>query len=430
MGLNNRVFLRRGDTFPGLLRPPTNLNPASPGWLKIGAYGAGAAPIISGYKILNTASGWVQHDADTWKVDYSAANSGVTYSGYDSAQGDGDVGFLKVDGVIHGVKRSTLAGLADQWDFYSTGTTLYVRSSAKPTALAADVRCTIDGDGTRMRSGVQLADVAIIGHGACGVRATGEGGSTRCRLLRCHVAEIGGCYLDGYGDGTTRYGNGVQVWTNSANVYCERNTVHDCYDVAWSIQGGAAGQPSTFTDITWRRNLVYRNSQSEEYWYGGSSAVGFVNCVSEYNTNLFAGYGFGGDTRPDTNSRVHVLNYGWGTQTADLTLRRNIYYDGRVAFAYSAATPTGLDSQRNVVLLRPGTKMLYQDSQTVEQAAAWIALRGREQHSMVGVLPTSGDTSISDGDVTTAIASLDQLARTGQQFGGKVIPIHSPWRAA
>lgn len=324
VGLNNRVFFARGDTFYGALRLPTNLNPASSGWLKIGAYGTDPTlPVISGYKILNTASGWVQYDANTWQIEYSAANSGVTYTGYDSAQGDYDVGILKVDGVIKAVSRTSLAALANQWDYYSTGTTLYVRSTAKPTSLAGDIRCTVHSNGINLYSATEVSDLAVLGWGGHGVSIAPAAPATRTRLLRCTVGEIGGTWLTP----TLRYGNGVQVWyggttQGSSNVYMEHNTVRDVYDTAFTIQGGN-GESFTFTDITWRRNLTYRCSQAEEYWYNGTGG-GFVNCVSEYNTNLFAGYGFGGDTRPDTEVRVFQLSYLWGnpgTLTVGPTLR-------------------------------------------------------------------------------------------------------------
>lgn len=434
IGLNNRVLFRRGDTFYGALRLPTNLNSAASGWLKIGAYGTDPAlPIICGYKILNTPSGWVEHDANTWQIDYSAVNSGLTYTGYDSAQGDDDVGILKVDGVIHANSQTSLGALTNQWDYYSTGTTLYVRSTAKPTSLAGDVRCTVHVDGISLYSATEVSDLNVLGWGGHGVSIGDVVPVTRTRLLRCTIGEIGGTWLNP----TLRYGNGVQVWyggttQGSSNIYMEHNTVRDVYDTAFTIQGGQ-GESFSFTDITWRRNLTYRCSQAEEYWYIGTGG-GFVNCVSEYNTNLFAGYGFGGDTRPDTEVRVFQLSYLWGnpdTLTVGPTLRRNIYYDARTALTHWGYTPNGLSSERNLIYLRPGTKMRDSTSQTVEQATAWSVAVGRDQNSVIGILPASMDTDISDADVTAAIASLDHLvAFTGQKFGGKAFPIHSPWRAA
>lgn len=112
-------------------------------------------------------------------------------------------------------------------------------------------------------------------------------------------------------------------------------------------------------------------------------------------------------------------------------MRRNIYYDARTALTHWAYTPNGLHTDRNLIFLRPGTKMRDSTSQTVEQATAWSVAVGRDQNSVIGILPASMDTDISDADVTAAIASLDHLAAfTGQKFGGKAFPIHSPWRAA
>jgi len=430
-GLASRVLFRRGDTFPGMLRPYTSLDHTQPGWLRIGAYGDGVKPVISGYKILNTPAGWVQYDADTWSLDFSAGNAGVTYTGYDSAEGHGNgVGFLKVDGVIHGVKRTSLGALVNQWDFYSTGTTLYVRSSANPTSLAGDIRCNVDGDGARIRRATELSDLELVGFGAVGAHIIG-GGAHRCRVLRCSISEVGGTASGG---DDTRYGNGVQVWSDSTDVHCEHNIVHDCYDAAWTIQGGTNGAASAFTNITWRRNLTYRNTQAEEYFYRGSGA-GYVNCVSEYNTHLFPGYGWGEGVRSNPEVAVALLTWSWGDDnavSADLTMRRNIIYDAKHAFCYNHNSwdPVGMASDRNVIYLRSGTKMRHQDADTISDAAEWAAEMwgGREQATAFGIL-LGGPTTIDDAAVDGAISDLDLIPPTGQRFAEKLIPIHAPWRA-
>jgi hypothetical protein len=253
VGLKNRVRFRRGDTFYGMLRPSSTLNPASPGWLRIGAYGDGAAPILSGYKILNTAAGWTAHDANTWKLDYSAANSGITYTGNgvaSDAATETDVGFLKVDGTIYGVKHSSLAALAKQWDFYSTGTTLYVRSTANPTTLAGDVRCSIDMDGVRAYAGVELADITIEGYGSCGVfMSRGGVGLGRIRVFRSTIREIGGVYYTltpGYE--TQRYGNGITNYGNLpvAHQLISHHLTHTAHRTP----------PTSQTSMAWHSTLI------------------------------------------------------------------------------------------------------------------------------------------------------------------------------
>lgn len=420
----SRVRFRRGDTFYGCLRYPI-LDVSKPGYLRVGAYGTGPLPVISGYKQLNIASGWVQHDVNTWKIDYSASAFGTTHTGYDSAQGTGDVGLLKIDGQIWGNNKYTLAELASQWDFYSDGTTLYVRSSAKPTSLATEIMCNLDQTGVDMATSSELADVMVIGYGSLGVNI--EGWANKCRVVRCTVAEIGGSYLD-----TRRYGNGIQVWTGGSNIYCEHNIVRDCYDTAWSIQGGIEDPNSKFENITWRRNLTYRCSQAEEYWYDGTG-LGYVNCVSEYNTNLFPGYNWS-RVGKNPNGPVFdaILTYYWGNPndlTAGPILRHNIYYDPYQSYSYHAFPPTGLVSDYNYIYMRAGKQIQYQYPRTIEQSATWAATVGREQHSKFSVLPSWNTETITDADITAVLADLDNTAPTGQLAGGgKVLPIHAYWR--
>jgi hypothetical protein len=432
----DRIWLKSGDWFPGRLRTPTTYTYGTPGVLTIGRYGdSDELPVIHGFKYLNIASGWVQHDADTWKLNYTAANAGITYTGYDSAQDFywqvDDVALLVIDGVIKPAKRFTLGQLVNQWDYYSAGGVLYVRSAAKPTTLAADIRCTTDGDGFQLTTAVAVDHLHFTGHGGSGAQVSSTGlACERGSIMHCEFDVIGGSYLDGFGAGDVRYGNGINVWTSTKNVDCEYNRIHDCYDVAWSIQGGTDGAATSFENVGYRHNLTYRNSQSEEYWYKGNGG-GFVNCLSEYNTNLFAGYGFGADARPEQYNRVHVLNYNWGDLDsgyhADLKLRRNIYYDAYGQFSYSPRVPLGLTAGPNVIALRHGTPMDL-GGPTVEQAHDWTASAGREQKSQIHILPASAGTQISNADVMAAIAHLDTVAAMGQRLGNRVIPIHSPWR--
>ena len=445
LGIGSRVLFNRGDTFYGALRPPHTLDPHSPGWLKIGAYGdAAELQHLCGYKTLNISGGWTQADPDTWSLDYSASAYGTSYGGYDSAQfntaeGNQNVGFLMVDGVIYGNKFPSLGELADQWDFYSDPTQdkLYVRSTANPTTLASDIRCTVELDAILQRSATEISDLKITGYGANGIYVSRGPyiDNTRCRLLRCTIGEIGGSYLTGYPT-TVRYGGGVNLWTGSTNFYGEFNTIYDCFDVAWTIQGTENGPyAATFTDVTWRRNLTYRNGFTEEYFYIGDSPLGgFHNCLDEYNTNLFAGYGWGGEYRPtDETWRRTFQTFGpWGDDVTvnDLTLRRNIFYDGYSAYTREPIgySLPGLTSDRNVIFLRPGTKISWEMSETIEQSAEWVARTGREIGSIWGVLPNWPKSSyVSDADVTAALNSLAYVARTGQFVGSTVFPINGPW---
>lgn len=391
LGAYDRVLFERDGTYPGQIRPPDNINPSLPGWLRYGAYGDGGRPVISGYTTIAT---WAQEDADTWRATFP---------------GSGNVGFLRVDGAIHGQRRFTLAALASQWEFYCEANAVYVRSTADPASLAGSIQASTDADGVHLHSGVEVADLAITGHGAHGIRALGRGKSSRGRVLRCDLTELGGSVLAGSADGTTRYGNGYQAWVGSANQYVEGCTIRDCYDVALTAQGTADGGWDTFNGITWRRNLTYRNSQSMEFWYDGPGP-GFVNVEAERNTCLLAGYGWGSEVRPEQESRVHLLTFDWGTAGPNLT--RNVFSDATEAFAFRSVPTPGLSGSRNIILLRAGTKMAYQDAPTIENGQEWATSAGLTD-TRVMVLPAGAPT-----DPVVALVDLAQHISTGTVVSG------------
>jgi hypothetical protein len=161
-----------------------------------------------------------------------------------------------------------------------------------------------------------------------------------------------------------------------------------------------------------RHNTTYRACQAEEYTYFSGTGPGFVNKKSEFNTHVFCGYGFGGDTREDIKARSGLLSYNWGDQnsgyTGDVSIRRNTYWDCRSSYRVRPGSfpALGLESDYNVIALRPGTIMMNDsDGTTIENAAAWAEKEGIERNSQFIVLPASTDVNISDADVAAALAA-------------------------
>jgi hypothetical protein len=79
-----------------------------------------------------------------YKVDLS--NSG-NYTQYVPTTGDrGNVGFIKVDGVIWGDKKSSKTQLTSQWDYYSDGASiLYIYSTTPPSANVIECNSATNG---------------------------------------------------------------------------------------------------------------------------------------------------------------------------------------------------------------------------------------------------------------------------------------------
>lgn len=383
IGPGDSVLFECGQTFYGKIRPPAGA-PTRASYLTIGSYNSGKSsrrPIISSYKLLTDRTGWRQTGAATWTIDISDANANVTHTGYDGRQGGGDnVGFLKIDGAIHGNRVWRRADLAEQWDFYCARNLLHVRSSANPATLVRDIRAACDGDCIRVENSLRVTGLRLEGSGGHGI----QGAGTNVRVDDNVFAELGGSRLGG----TTRYGNGFQAWIDSADVVVERNVFHDVYDAALTAQGGPSSSTGSWTNIGFRDNLVYFCNQSVEFWSDGTPGLdpGFVNCVVECNTCLYAGYGWSSAVRPDRATRVHLLTYGWALP-ADITVRGNTFYDGSVAYRYSDTPTPGLKCSDNRIYQRSGRLIKHGDPQTIEEWPEWVAMHNSEHGSYFEAIP-------------------------------------------
>lgn len=370
------VLFRRGDTFYGSVNPAAGTN--------LGAYGAGERPILTAYKLLNQAAGWTQHAAGVWKIDLT---SPTTHTGL-TASTNTNIGFLLVDGALKVTKRVTLAELAAPWDFYSDAQYLYVQATGNPTTLATSIQAAPCLPGlVQVNSGRNvIRDLHLTGNGGHGVR--GNNGASDVRVRDCLIDYIGGSFLIGSGDNTTRYGNGIELWIGSNRWLVDNNEVAYCYDVAFTAQGTSTATAIGWSDIMVRGNSFHDCTQSVEFWSDGTvySGGGFVRVVIDANQCARAGWSPWTDVRPNTDTRVHLLTYNW-VLPADITIQNNVFDDSRGSYAYFAYPPTGIVRRNNTIRLRPGSKIRFQDAQTIEQSAAWVAATGAEIGSTFTVLP-------------------------------------------
>lgn len=405
IGAGGTVLFECGRTFHGKIRPPHGLDPKGAP-LTIGAYRTGSdvrRPTISSYKRLTIEAGWKKFGGSVWSVDLSNEKFGQTHSGYDGAEGGGgNVGFLKVDGTIHGKRVFQRTQLAAPWDFYCEGNVLYVWATANPATLSNDIQASCDGACIAAQNALRVTHLRLEGSGGHGV----QGSASNVRVDDCEFAELGGALLYD----TTRYGNGFEAWIDSADVLVEKNVFHDIYDVAMTAQGGPDSSKGSWTNIRYRNNLVYLCNQSFEFWSDGNPTKdpGFVGCVVECNTCLYAGYGWSSNVRPDQATRVHLLTYGWKLP-ADIQVRNNTFYDGFVAYRYSdAANPAvGLACSGNLVYQRAGKPIKYGDPQTIEQSSDWKAAAHNDLDSTFRVLPAESKIDVA--------AALKEVA--GQRAG-------------
>lgn len=378
------VLFRRGDTFYGELNPPFGV--------EIGAYGSGARPVLTMYKLLNRAQGWVEHSAGVWKIDLGTPQ---THDGY-SATTDANIGFLAVDGVVRPALKFALTELTVLWDFFCDieNHTLYVAAPANPARLAGDIKAAPNGNaygasGTVIycqRGGNDIHDVHVTGSGGCGIRGNGAD----VHVHDCVIDYIGGSFLAGHGSGTSRYGNGIEHWPNVSGWTIEGNEIAHVYDVAWSAQGrNPLGDPVYWKEMTVRNNHIHDCGQMFELWSESDNArsPGFVQILVEGNHCERAGYGVFSDVRPDQDVRVNLLTYDLETRV-DIIIQNNVFDGAHGAYSYHATEPPpGYVTRNNTIRLRAGQLIEFQRQETVEQAAAWQAATGREVGSTFDIKP-------------------------------------------
>lgn len=380
------IYFRSGDTFYGRL--VLAFSGISGHVLTLSSYGLGKKPKICGYKIANNSSSWVNDSTNVWKIDLTDTSkfTGNIYST------NTNVGFIKVDGIIKGIKRFVKTDLASQWEFYSDNQFLYVYSTSNPTTLASDINVAVSDTILPFRNSLFVTGLDIAGGGGHGI----EGSVSSSNVINCEIHELGGSTLTG----TTRYGNGVQVWSGSKDVLIENNKIYDCYDVAYTMQGGLnalTGGLKGWENVVYRNNTDWNCTQSFEVWsdYSGGSVVvgtGFYNCLYENNHSLNAGRGWGYDARPDKNSAVSILIYQMLAPDIDITARNNTIYNPRNGAYYASQTVNNdipFKTINNNIFLLEGTKIHFHKTYIVEQFENFKQDTGKDKGSSFFILPTS-----------------------------------------
>lgn len=275
------VLLKRGETYRGTIRI-TKDN------IYIGAYGDGDKPLIYGSNMNYAEAQWTDEGKNIYSL-----------SGFSR-----DVGFIALnDAESIGYKRSSLEEVTSDLDYWydAENGKLYLYSSKAPNTYES-IEIGVSIEHIRIvASNITVDNLALKYTGGHGI-SVGNGYSD-ITVKNCDIAFVGGSYL---GSTTTRYGNGIELWEECKNVLIENNWIHDIYDSGITHQGGGG---YTAENITVRSNLIERCGMgSIEYWLAWSDTdkdgeyEGKSKCVNvTYTENImrYAGYGFGGDQRPD-----------------------------------------------------------------------------------------------------------------------------------
>ena len=321
--------LRRGDVFYGKasLKPGPDADHPT----VLCAYGEGAAPEICAYKIAKLdPSAWTFTGTNNlWRIDLADDSK---FEGNHMTK-DGNVGFLKVDGRIFGRKFFAKGDKQPerQWDFIDDLRFLTVWSADNPARLAKDIRIAPNMCVIPFKDHVEVRDVVVRGTGGHGA----NGVAFDVRFFDCGFFEIGGSLLRGFGNGMTRYGNGVQCWAGASHVQVRRCAFAEIYDVGFTMQGGNPPRSWEDTHVT---DCAFTNcTQCYELWASKCSpGIGMKGCTFQRNRCVDTGRGWAYDVRPDKANATPLLMYSMDTAVCDVLVKDNVFVNSRGALVFKS----------------------------------------------------------------------------------------------
>ena len=338
------LCLKRGSTFYGRLTIPYDEDQSRP--TTVTAYGEGENPVISQFKIAKKGA-WEDCGNGVWRMDITNT---ANYDGNVTCNSS-DVGFIKVSGEIYAKNAFSVEALKDQWDFHWEDKYVYVKSSKCPDELSDDVRFAVEQHCVYSPKNAVIENITFTGSGSHGISGTWS----NVRVSECKFIELGGSRLEGHSE-FTRYGNGVECWSDSENVTVEGCYFSQIYDVAMTMQGNDI----TFgwRNITFKDNTVENCQQAFEIWAKDNiPGAGFINCAFIGNVCRDAGYCWSYDVRPEKRNASHLLMYDLAAPVIDIDISGNVFDNARQnpIFATSAGhIPEGYAIKNNTFVMSEG----------------------------------------------------------------------------
>lgn len=393
------ILFKRGEIFRGQLNAVAS--GTADDYITYGAYGDPSLPkpAILGSDDLSAASGWVDTGANVWQT---AGTIGK------------DVGNLIFNGGgSWGAKQSSKASADTQGDFFYDPATgrLYLYSNGNPGTRYTSIEAAkrqhgfFDGGANYIR----VNDLSFKYQGAHGAQINSQG-THHVIIEHCDFAWIGGCYLSG----TTRYGNGIELYESCSNITIRYNTVDNSFDEGITCQGY---NPSNAHDLYVYKNVVTKCKAGISAYYHGNPNVisGIYLCNNVmYNT--------GGGWSPSTNVRCGFYSSGFqNTTITDCHFANNIIHTsvGRALVVWKPASEVAPGWTFGNNCYYPDSAAAFEhDSGHFVDFATWKSLVGQDSTSLncdpMFVDPARGDFRLTANSpcigAGLALSGLDQPA--------------------
>lgn len=365
------VRLHCGDIFYGRVATPAGPDKDHPTTFE--SYGEGKKPVISQYKMARPGS-WEKHEDGVYKLNLVKDGKVADHIYGNITEPDSNIGFIKVSGEIKYRKKFRYEDLCDQWDFYCDEENIFVKLDKCPCEYSDDIKLAATVRMMAFATNMKVVGIEFRGGGAHGISGVTKG----AYISDCEFHELGGGRLGGLERNgkfnTTRYGNGVECWSNSCDVTVENCKFSEIYDVAITMQGTAV--KINWNNMHFRNNVIFRCVQAFEIWSSGEEPdTGFTNCFFENNVCIDSGNCWGYDARPNKHVTSHLLIYGLQCPLCDITVRNNVFSSARVTTIFKsggiAAFPKDYKIYDNTIIRPVGQNIINKESATDEEMAAF-----------------------------------------------------------
>lgn len=228
-----------------------------------------------------------------------------------------------------GFKYWKVEDLKKQGDYFSDplstnsgARTLYFYSEKNPTDVYDSIEAAIRKPTATMgnQSWFVIDSIAFGNTAAHGI----NGGCVENAIIRhCDFFWIGGGHLYTRGPIPTRYGNGIEFWSEVKNILVENNRFWQIYDTAMTNQGPDDGR---LENMVWRGNTIWLCEQAYEIWLTGKN-MSVDNLVFEDNAAYDSGFGWGHVQRPNKNG-TPLLSYNLLVKGLNIKYRNNKFLNG------------------------------------------------------------------------------------------------------
>jgi hypothetical protein len=217
------------------------------------AYGEGPKPRLMMSLSLSNESDWEQIGPSLWR-------STVTFPT--------DVGnivfnhFANATDKAYKVINESLILSDNQFAWSTTTQKVVMKSTENPARLHYSIEAAYRGNIISITANnVVVRNLELIYGGSHGIQMVHANNIT---VTDCDILHIGGSILSG----TTRYGNGIEMWTSNANILIANNTISQVYDTATTAQGYSVNIQH---NIRFENNYIFDSEQCFELWNSGNA---------------------------------------------------------------------------------------------------------------------------------------------------------------